>query len=274
MKPFKSIWLAAALAVTMAAPLAGAAKAADPHGGPAISRLSWSFAGPFGTYDRGQLQRGFKVYREVCSACHSLSLLSFRNLAEPGGPEFSPAQVQALAAEFKIKDFDDKGEPVERNGRPADRFPKLFANPEAAAATHGAAPPDLSVMAKARSYSRGFPLFLLDALPGMAYQEHGVDYLVALLNGYTKEDDPNWNAFYPGNQIKMAKPLSDGQVEYTDGSPATLAQYSRDVSAFLMWAAEPKLEQRKRTGLNVMIFLIIFAGLLYFTKKKIWADAH
>ena len=273
MKPFKSIWLAAALAVTMAAPLAGVAQAADPHG-PAISRQSWSFAGPFGTYDRGQLQRGFKVYREVCAACHSLSLLSFRNLAEPGGPEFSPAQVQALAAEYKIKDIDDKGEPIERNGRPADRFPKLFANPEAAAATHGAAPPDLSVMAKARSYSRGFPLFLLDALPGMAYQEHGVDYLVALLNGYTKEDDPNWNAFYPGNQIKMAKPLSDGQVEYTDGSPATLAQYSRDVSAFLMWAAEPKLEQRKRTGLNVMIFLIIFAGLLYFTKKKIWADAH
>ncbi|MDB5569892.1 MAG: Ubiquinol-cytochrome c reductase cytochrome b/c1 subunit [Hyphomicrobiales bacterium] len=269
MNRFKSIFVAVALSAASLAP----ALAAETHG-PVPARLNWSFAGPFGTFDRGQIQRGFRVYREVCAACHSLSLLSFRNLGEPGGPEFSEGQVKALAADYKIKDFDDKGEPVEREGRPADRFPKLFANAEAAAATHGAAPPDLSVIAKARSYSRGFPLFLLDALPGMAYQEHGVDYIVALLNGYTKADDPNWNEYYPGHAIKMGKPLSDGQVDYTDGSPKTVAQYSRDVSAFLMWAAEPHLEQRKRTGLNVMIFLIVFAGLLYFTKKRIWADAH
>lgn len=268
MKTFKSIFLAAALAASAAVPALAA------EGGPHPERLSWSFAGPFGTFDRAQVQRGFKVYREVCSACHSLSLVAFRNLSQPGGPEFSPEQVQALAAEYKFADIDAEGQPIERPGRPADRFPKLFANPEAAAATHGAVPPDLSVIAKARSYSRGFPLFILDALPGMAYQEHGVDYIHALLNGYTKPDDPNWNAYFPGHVIKMPKPLSEGQVEYTDGSPQTVEQYSRDVSAFLMWAAEPNLETRKRTGLNVMIFLIVFAGLLYFTKKRIWADAH
>jgi cytochrome c1 len=261
MKSFKSICLALALAGASITPALAAGA------GPSPERQSWTFAGPFGQFDRGQVQRGFKVYREVCAACHSINLMSFRNLAEPGGPEFSQAQVKALAA-------DDKGEPVERDGRPADRFPKLFANADAAAATHGAAPPDLSVMAKARSYSRGFPMFVFDAFPGIAYQEHGVDYLVALLNGYTKADDPNWNAYYPGNMIKMANPLSDSQVEYGDGAPQTVVQYARDVSAFLMWTAEPKLEARKRTGLNVMLFLFVFAGLLYFTKKRIWADAH
>jgi cytochrome c1 len=220
------------------------------------------------------LQRGFQVYREVCAACHSMSKVAFRNLAEPGGPQFSVSQVQALAAEYMIKDVDDKGEPIERPGRPADRFPRQFANADAAAAVHGVAPPDLSVMAKARSYSRGFPLFIIDAFPGMAYQEHGVDYLYALLVGYTNPDDLNWNKYFPGNSIKMAKPLSDGQVQYTDGAPMTEAQYAKDVSAFLYWAAEPKMEERKRTGFNVMIFLIVFAGLMYFTKKKVWADAH
>ncbi len=203
-----------------------------------------------------------------------MTKLAFRNLSDKGGPEFSQSQVKALAAEYKIKDVDDKGEPIERDGRPADRFPKLFPNNEAAAAVHGVAPPDLSVMAKARSYSRGFPLFVIDALPGIAYQEHGVDYLYALLTGYTNPDDLNWNKYFPGHAIKMAKPLSDGQVEYTDGSPKTESQYAKDVVAFLYWAAEPKMEERKRTGFNVMIFLIVFAGLLYFTKKKIWADAH
>ena len=162
MKSFKSICLALALAGASITPALAAGA------GPAPERQSWTFAGPFGQFDRGQLQRGFKVYREVCAACHSINLMSFRNLAEPGGPEFSQAQVKALAAEYKIKDFDDKGESVERDGRPADRFPKLFANADAAAATHGAAPPDLSVMAKARSYSRGFPMFVLDAFPGIA----------------------------------------------------------------------------------------------------------
>ncbi len=271
MKTFKSIFAAAVIAAgsaVIAAPALAAGAGEKP------TRYSWSFAGPFGTFDRAQLQRGFQVYREVCAACHSINRVAFRNLSDKGGPGFSASQVQALAAEYKIKDFDDKGEPIERNGRPADRFPKLFANTDAAAATHGVAPPDLSVIAKARSYSRGFPFFILDALPGIAYQEHGVDYLTSLLVGYTNPDDLNWNKYFPGNAIKMAKPLSDGQVEYTDGSPKTELQYAKDVSAFLYWTAEPKMEERKRTGFNVMIFLLVFAGLMYFTKKKIWADAH
>lgn len=271
MKTFKSIFAAAILvgaAVSISAPAFAAGEVEKP------TRQSWSFAGPFGKFDRAQLQRGFQVYREVCAACHTMSKLAFRNLADKGGPEFSESQVKALAAEYKIKDFDDKGEPIERDGRAADRFPKLFANADAAAAVHGVAPPDLSVMAKARSYSRGFPLFVIDAFPGMAYQEHGVDYLKALLTGYTNPDDLNWNKYFPGHAIKMAKPLSDDQVAYTDGSPKTEAQYAKDVAAFLYWAAEPKMEERKRTGLNVMLFLLVFAGLMYFTKKKIWADAH
>lgn len=271
MKTFKSFFAAAMIAASaavIAAPAFAAGEAESP------SRQSWSFAGPLGSFDRAQLQRGFQVYREVCAACHSMTKLAFRNLAEKGGPEFSESQVKALAAEYKIKDVDDKGESIEREGRAADRFPKLFANADAAAAVHGVAPPDFSVIAKARAYSRGFPLFVLDALPGMAYQEHGVDYIYALLTGYTNPDDLNWNKYFPGHAIKMAKPLSDGQVAYTDGSPQTEAQYAKDVAAFLYWAAEPKMEERKRTGFNVMIFLLVFAGLMYFTKKKIWAEAH
>lgn len=274
MKLFRtsSLLAAAALAfgaLTMANPVMAA------EAGPTPERQNWSFAGPFGQFDRAQLQRGFFVYREVCQNCHSLSRVAFRNLSEKGGPEFSESQIKALAAEYPIKDFNDAGEPIERPGRPADYFPKRYPNDDAAKAAQGAVPPDLSVMAKARSYSRGFPLFLLDMLPGMAYQEHGVDYIYALLaKGYTKADDEKWNAYFPGHTIAMAKPMGDGRVDYTDGSPKTLDQYTRDVSAFLMWAAEPKLEERKKTGLRVMLFLLVFAGLLYFTKKKVWADAH
>ena len=264
-----SLGLAAALA-------SSAAMAAGE--GPLPPRQTWSFAGPFGSFDRAQLQRGFQVYREVCAACHSLSRIAFRNLAEAGGPMFSEGQVKALAAEYKVKDGpNDAGEMFERPGRPSDRFPLAYPNDAAARATLGAVPPDLSVIAKARSYSRGFPMFLVDALPipGGAYQEHGVDYLHALLTGYTKDDDPNWNEYFPGHKIGMAKPLSDGQVEYTDGSPKTLSQYAHDVAAFLMWTAEPKLEDRKKTGFRVMAFLLVFGGLLYYTKKKVWADvAH
>jgi len=267
-----SLGLAALLAT-------GSAQAAgDAHSAPQPERQEWTFAGPFGHYDRAQLQRGFQVYREVCSNCHSLKRIAFRNLAEAGGPEFSAAQVKALAAEYKIKDGpNDAGDMFERPGRASDRFPAPFPNPEAARAALGAIPPDFSLLAKARTYSRGFPQFLIDALPipGGSYQEHGPDYITALLKGYSKADDPNWNDYMPGNRIAMAQPISDGAVDYTDGSPKTLTQYARDVSAFMMWAAEPKLEQRKKTGFNVMAFLLVFAGLLYYTKKRVWADvAH
>lgn len=238
-------------------------------------RQSWSFAGPFGTYDRAQLQRGFKVYKDVCSNCHALSLISFRNLGDPGGPGFSEAQIKALAATYKIKDGpNDAGEMFERPGRPSDRFPWNFPNPQAARASLGVAPPDMSLLAKARSYERGFPLFIADALT--QFQEQGPDYIVAIMEGYTKDGDPNWNEYFPGHKIAMPKPLSDGQVEYTDGSPQTVHQYAQDVAAFLMWAAEPKLEERKRMGFRVFVFLIVFAGLLYFVKRRIWAgvDGH
>jgi cytochrome c1 len=261
-----------------AALVAGPALAAGGHDTKLPERQPWSFAGPFGKFDRAQLQHGFQVYREVCSNCHSMKRVAFRNLSEEGGPQFSEAQIKALAAEYKVKDGpNDSGDMFERPGRPSDKFPAPFANPEAARAALGAAPPDFSLLAKARGFSRGFPLFLVDALPipGGSYQEHGPDYIVALLNGYSKADDPNWNDYMPGNKIAMAAPLADGAVDYTDGSPKTLLQYSRDVAAFMMWAAEPKLEERKKTGFRVMAFLLVFAGLLYYTKKKVWADvAH
>jgi ubiquinol-cytochrome c reductase cytochrome b/c1 subunit len=242
---------------------------------------SWSFAGPFGIYDQAQLQRGFKIYREVCSSCHSLKLIAFRNLADPGGPGFTEAQATAVAASFQVTDGpNDQGEMFQRPGKLSDYFPPPFANDQAArAALGGALPPDMSVLAKARSYERGFPWFILDAF--WQYQADGPDYIHAILNGY--EDAPagftvppggNYNKYFPGNSIGMPKPLSDGQVEYTDGTPQTVDQYGRDVAAFLMWAAEPTLDARKRLGFQVMVFLIVFAGLLYFTKKRVWYAVH
>jgi ubiquinol-cytochrome c reductase cytochrome c1 subunit len=280
MKRFKVI----AAAILVSGFMGGAVLADGGHDTPLPPKNDWTFAGPFGTFDKTQLQRGFKVYREVCSSCHSMGLVSFRNLAQPGGPGFTEGQVKALAASYKVKDGpNDAGEMFERDGRAADRWPSPFPNKQAAAAANGGAiPPDFSVIAKARSYSRGFPLFLVDMFT--QYQEHGVDYITALLQGYS--DDTHgvevpagkyYNTFYPGNVIAMPKPLNDGQVEYPKGAdgrpqaPETVAQYSKDVSAFLMWAAEPKLEQRKETGLRVILFLIVLAGLFYFTKKKIWS---
>ncbi len=257
------------------------AKAEDGHG-PTPPSLKWSFAGPLGKFDQGQLQRGLKIYKEVCSACHGLSFVAFRNLADPGGPGYSAAQAAAFASEYKVKDGpDDKGEMFERNGRPADYFPSPYPNEQAARASNGGAyPPDLSLIAKARGYERGFPQFIFDAFT--QFQEKGPNYIDALLQGYEEKPPAGfelpqgsyYNKFFPGHAIKMPKPLSDGQVTFDDGSPATVQQYAKDVSAFLMWAAEPHLEARKRTGLQVMLFLIVFCGLLYFTKKKVWADAH
>ena len=238
-------------------------------------RLKWSFSGPFGKYDPAQLQRGFKIYREVCSLCHSMQMVAFRNLAEPGGPGFTEAQAAAVAADAKIKDLDDKGQPIERPGRLADYFPSPFPNDLAAAAVHGVAPPDMSTLAKARTFQRGFPWFVFDVFT--QYQEQGPDYIAAYLAGF--KDPPagfalpetgHYNVYFPGHNTAMPPPLQDGQVTYDDGTPTTVAQYSKDVAAFLMWAAEPHLVQRKRIGFQVTIFLIVLAGLMYFTKKKVW----
>jgi cytochrome c1 len=248
---------------------------------PAPPKNRWSFAGPFGKFDRGQLQRGLKVYREVCAVCHGLKMIAFRNLADPGGPGFTTAQAQAIAAEYKVQDGpNDQGEMFERPGRLADYFPPPFPNDQAGRARFNAVPPDFSVIAKARGYERGFPYWLLDMLT--QYQEHGVDYITALLQGY--EDKPPagvtvppgsfYNKYYPAHTIAMPPPLTDKRVDYTDGSPMTVEQYAKDIAAFLMWAAEPHLEQRKRVGMQVFIFLIILAALLYFTKKKIWREVE
>jgi ubiquinol-cytochrome c reductase cytochrome b/c1 subunit len=258
-----------------------AAQGTEQHDSPEPPMVKWSFAGPFGKFDRAQLQRGFKIYREVCANCHGLSFVSFRNLSEAGGLGYSEAQAATVAAEYKIKDGpNDQGEMFERPGRLADYFPSPFPNEQAArVANGGASPPDLSVMAKARTYERGFPRFLMDLVT--QYQEQGVDYIAALLHGYEKAPEGvtlapglQYNKYFPGHGIAMPPPLSDGQVTFDDGSPATVAQYSQDIAAFLAWTAEPHLEARKRLGFQVIMFLILLSGLLYFTKKRIWHDVH
>jgi ubiquinol-cytochrome c reductase cytochrome c1 subunit len=278
--------LAALAALAAAAGSAVSPASAQEHA-PTPPREKWSFAGTFGNFDQAQLQRGFQVYREVCSNCHSLRLVSFRNLSEEGGPAFSASQVRGLAAQYKVQDGpNDAGEMFERAGRPADTFPPPFANDQAAAASNGGkAPPDMSVLAKARTYERGFPWFLIDPMPFIGYSEQGPDYIHAVLNGY--EEAPkgvtvpaggHYNEYFPGHIIAMPKPLSDGQVSYPKGQdgkpvvPETVDQYSRDITAFLMWAAEPHLEARKALGFRVILFLIVLSGLLYYVKKRIWSD--
>ncbi|MCJ8509515.1 cytochrome c1 [Rhizobium lemnae] len=239
--------------------------------------LEWSFAGPFGKYEKGQLQRGLKIYKEVCAACHSMNLVAFRTLENLG---YSEAQVKAFASEYEVQDGpNDDGEMFTRKAVPSDHFPSPFPNKQAAAAANGgAAPPDFSLIAKARGITRGFPLFVGDIFT--QYQEGGPDYIYSLLTGYQEApqgvDVPTGTHFNPyfanAVALAMAPPLSDGQVTYDDGSPQTLDQYAKDVSAFLMWAAEPHLEERKRTGFMVMVFLAIFTILVYLTKKSVYAN--
>ena len=250
--------------------LAGASLAEEAPGtqangnhAPEIARQGWSFSPPFGAYDNAQLQRGFQVYKEVCATCHSMRLLSYRNLGEPGGPEFSPKAVEVLASQVQVTDGpNEKGEMFQRPARPSDRFRSPFANDQLArVANNGALPPDLSVIAKAR--------------PG------GPDYLYALLTGYRTAppgfevaQGMHYNEAFPGHQIAMPPPLSDGVIGYTDGTKPTVDDYARDVSAYLMWAAEPKLEERHKTGARVMIFLIVFVVIMYLAKRTVWARVH
>ncbi|MDX1574882.1 MAG: cytochrome c1 [Kiloniellales bacterium] len=225
-----------------------------------LPKQDWSFDGLFGLFDRPQLQRGLQVYQEVCAGCHGLKYIAFRNLSDLG---YTEDQIKAFASEAVIVDGpDDDGEMFEREGRPSDYFPAPFPNDKAAAAANnGAVPPELSLMAKARF--------------------GGPDYIYALLTGY--EEPPadfevleglSYNAYFPGHQIAMAPPLFDGAVEYADGTEATVDQMARDVSAFLMWAAEPTLEDRKTAGIWVLLFFLFVTGVTYASKKKIWADLH
>lgn len=240
---------------------------------------NWSFAGPFGTYDKGQLQRGLKVYKEVCAACHSMHLVAFRNLEDLG---YSEAQVKAIAGEYQISKMGDDGEMADQPGLPSDYFPSPFPNALAAAASNnGAAPPDFSLIAKARGVTRGFPQFVIDIFTG--YQESGPDYIYSLLTGYghtppagvSVPEGAHYNPYFlNGPALAMAQPITDDQVTYDDGSPQTVDQYSHDVTAFLMWAAEPHLEARKRTGFNVLAFLLIFGTMVYLVKRKVWSNVE
>jgi ubiquinol-cytochrome c reductase cytochrome c1 subunit len=247
-------------AVALAIGLFAAAPAYAAGGDIEIPDRKFSFDGVFGTYDRASAQRGFQVYKEVCAACHGMRLVAYRNLRELGLTE---AQVAGIASQFEIKDGpNDEGQMFERPGRPADRFRSPFANDAAArSANNGALPPDLSVMAKARA--------------------GGADYLFALLTGYvdppagvTVMDGMHFNRYYPGNQIAMGAPLNPDQVDYADGTSATVEQMAHDVSTFLQWAAEPELEQRRALGVKIIIFLTILAGLTYAVKRKVWADVE
>lgn len=225
---------------------------------PTPPHLDWPHQTLLGTYDRAALQRGFQVYKQVCAACHGIKRLAFRNLSDLG---YSEAQIKTIAAEYTIMDGpDDEGEMFERPGRPSDRFPSPFPNDNAARyANNGALPVDLSLIVKARHY--------------------GADYIAALLSGYeepahgeTVMEGMHWNKYYPGHQIAMAAPLMEGQLEYADGTKATVAQMSYDVASFLSWASEPHQDQRKLLGLRVLMFLIVLSVLVYLVKKKIWRD--
>jgi ubiquinol-cytochrome c reductase cytochrome c1 subunit len=250
--------LGAALGLALA--FGGAAVATEHH---ELKDVSFSFEGPFGRFDRAALQRGFQVYNEVCSACHSMNFMHYRNLAEEGGPEFSEAAVKAIAASKQVHDGPNaQGDMFDRPGRPSDAFVSPYPNEDAArAANAGAAPPDLSLIVKAR--------------------EGGARYVYSILTGF--QDPPpgvkvreglHYNPYFPGEQIAMPPPLSDGLVQYTDGTKATVDQMAHDVATFLTWASEPKMEARKRTGFDVLIYLIIFAGLTYFAYRKVWAEHH
>ena len=223
-------------------------------------KTDWSFKGLFGKFDRASLQRGYQVYTEVCAACHSMKYLSYRNLAEEGGPEFSVEQAKAIAASFEVVDGPNAdGEMFTRPAKLSDKFVMPYENEKAAQAANGGAyPPDMSVLVKARG--------------------GGVDYIYSLLQGYeeapsgvTLDEGVHYNKFMYGNKIKMAAPLSDGIVEYGDGTVASVEQMSKDVTSFLMWAAEPHLEARHQMGFKAIIYLIILTTLVYFSMKKIWS---
>ena len=242
--------------------------------------IDFSFEGVFGKFDRGQLQRGYLVYKEVCAACHSMWQLSFRNLNQPGGPEFSEDEVKALAASFEVPgEPDSDGEINDRPAIPADRFPSPFANEQAArASNNGALPPDLSLVTKSRE-GWHYPWYLSPFIK-LVKGNGGSEYVASLLAGY--EDPPNgeeqgdlsYNPYFAGSWIAMGPPLSEDQVEYADGTKATVAQMSEDVAAFMTWAAEPKMEERKRIGFMVIIYLGVMALLMYLVKNKIWRDQH
>ena len=249
-----------AVSVALAAllSLAPAVRAADEN--PPLPHQQWSFDGVFGTYDRPAMQRGFQVYKQVCSACHPVNHLRFGDLAALG---YTPSELKVVAATDQVTDGpNDQGQMYQRPGRPSDPIPGPFPNDQAArAANGGALPPDLSLIVNAR--------------------EGGADYVFAILNGFKPppagfQVPPGryYNEYFPGHLIAMPPPLSDGVVTYADGTKATVPQMAHDVATFLAWASQPNLEIRHRTGARVFLFLIVAVGVFYAAKRKIWAVVH
>jgi ubiquinol-cytochrome c reductase cytochrome c1 subunit len=263
--------------------------------GPALAKTSfeepkdvhWSFEGPFGQFDKEQLQRGYKVYREVCSACHAMNLVYFRNLGQSGGPFFDPKYpnpndnpyVKSLAKDIQVSDIDSEtGDSIKRPATSADKFPSPFPNEAAARASNGGAlPPDLSVIAKARE---GGPAYIYSLLSGFTPAPAGLEVPAGkYYNPYFPGDLSSfWKGQGPvpkGGFISMPPPLAPNKVTFDDGAPSTINEQAKDVAAFLAWAAEPKMEERKKFGLGAMIYLLIFTGLLYASYRRIWRNvAH
>jgi ubiquinol-cytochrome c reductase cytochrome c1 subunit len=284
--------LIAALGFALAATVAGAGTTQAP-----LKDVHWSFEGPFGKYDQRQLQRGYRVYREVCSQCHSLNLIAFHNLGDPGGPYWDPkyktsndnAYVKAIASEFKVNDIDpDTGDPIKRTATPADYFPAPYANDIAAKASLGGAPPDMSLLVPARDGGAAYIYSVVTAgiapnassapayaptpacvdIPAGKYYNPYVpgDLSSSLKKGCTAAQAP------VGGIIAMPPPLTADKVKFDDGTAATVDQEARDVAAFLQWASDPHMEERKQLGLSVMIFLGLFSVILYFSYRAIWRD--
>ena len=247
------------LSILMATLLINPSSAAEPVD---PIKVDWSFKGITGKFDRASLQRGFQVYKAVCSSCHSMQYLSYRNLGEEGGPEFSIEEVKAIAASVEIEDGpDSQGEMFTRPGRPSDKFLSPYPNVNASMAANGGAyPPDMSVLVKAR--------------PG------GANYIYSILMGYEQKPEDfvldegvYYNKYMSGQKIKMSNPLSEDIVEYSDGTEASVNQMAKDVTTFLSWAAEPELEARHKTGVKVLIYLILLSILVYLSMKRIWLRA-
>lgn len=239
---------------------AGTAPALAAGGEVHLKHEHWSFDGYTGTYDKAALKRGLQVYRDVCSGCHGLRFIAFRNLSDKGGLELPEKVMKEIAAEYEFDDIDDEGEPITRPGIPPDYFPSPYANSAQAEAMNGGAiPPDLSVIAKAR--------------------HDGPNYLFSLLTGYEEEvphdvevsEGLSYNPYFPGGQLAMAQPLYGDDVEFADGTEATIEQEARDLAHFLMWTAEPRLEERKTGGRKALIFMIILSGLMYLCYRVVWS---
>lgn len=268
----KTVIGAAIVAVSSLAGFVGVSYAAGGKSTHKMEHVHWHFNGMLGTYDRAAMQRGYQVYREVCSSCHGLEQVSFRHLGDKGAPYFDEdypnpndnPDVKAFAADWLVADIDpETGDSLERPGIPADAFPPIYPNSAAAAGSNGGAiPPDLSVMVKARGGGADYLYNLL------------VSYGLELPEGVTMSSGTHYNPVMEGGAIAMAAPLSEDIVTYEDGTPATVEQMAKDVTEFLAWSADPKMEQRKSAGLATMIYLLILTVLMFLSYKRVWRNVE